>query len=158
VKVLPSRREIVRCNISGPLYPLHLPPAHSLVTQASSLLWHRCLGHPGHEALSKLASSVSCPIHDCSELCHACQLGRHVCFPFHESTSHAINKFDLIHCDLWTSPVVSISGYKYYLVILDDCTHYLWTFPLRLKSDTFSNLTSFVAYASTQFNARVKAF
>jgi hypothetical protein len=62
VKVLPSRREIVRCDSSGPLYPLHLPPAHSLVAQASSPLWHRCLGHPGHEALSKLASSVSCPI------------------------------------------------------------------------------------------------
>ena len=67
------------------------------------------------------------------------------------------SKFDLIHCDLWTSPVVSISGYKYYLVILDDCTHYLWTFPLRLKSDTFSTLAHFIAHASTQFGARVKA-
>ena len=157
VKVLPSRTEIVRCNSSGPLYPLRLPPAHSLVAQASSPLWHRRLGHPGHEALSKLASSVSCHIQDCSELCHACQLGRHVRLPFHESTSRASSKFDLIHCDLWTSPVVSISGYKYYLVILDDCTHYLWTFPLRLKSDTFSTLAHFIAHASTQFGARVKA-
>jgi hypothetical protein len=31
VKVLPSRKEIVRRNSSGPLYPLCLPPAHSLV-------------------------------------------------------------------------------------------------------------------------------
>jgi IS30 family transposase len=67
------------------------------------------------------------------------------------------NKLDLIHCDMWTSPVVSVSGYKYYLVILDDCTHYLWTFPLRLKSDTFSTLAEFIAYASTQFAAPVKA-
>ena len=36
VKVLPSRTEIVRCNSSGPLYPLRLPPAHSLVAQDSS--------------------------------------------------------------------------------------------------------------------------
>jgi hypothetical protein len=127
VHVLPSWREIVRCNSFGPLYPLQLPPAQSLVPQVSSPLWHRHLGHhPGHEALSKLASSVSCPIQDCSELCHVCQLGRHVRLPSHESTSCAINKFDLIHCDLWTSLVVSISGYKYYLVILDNCTHYLW--------------------------------
>jgi hypothetical protein len=59
-------------------------------------------------------------------------------------------------------------GYKYYLVILDDCTHYLWTFPLRLKSDTFSTLAQFIAHVSTplaqfithvstQFGARVKA-
>jgi len=32
--------------------------------------------------------------------------------------------FDLIHCDLWTSPVDGVSGYKYYLVILDDCLHF----------------------------------
>ena len=73
------------------------------------------------------------------------QLGRHVPLPFHVSISCASSKFDLIHCDLWTSPVVSISSYKYYLVILDDCTHYLWTFPLRLKSDTFSTLAHFIA-------------
>ncbi|KAL8138282.1 hypothetical protein V2J09_004283, partial [Rumex salicifolius] len=32
--------------------------------------------------------------------------------------------FELIHCDLWTSPVLSISGFKYYLVIIDDFSHY----------------------------------
>uniref|UniRef100_A0A453J2V5 Integrase catalytic domain-containing protein n=1 Tax=Aegilops tauschii subsp. strangulata TaxID=200361 RepID=A0A453J2V5_AEGTS len=42
----------------------------------------------------------------------------------------------LIHCDLWTSPVCSFSGFQYYLVILDDYSHYFWTFPLRHKSDT----------------------
>jgi len=157
VKVLPSRTEIVRCNSSGPLYPLRLPPAHSLVAQDSSPLWHRRLGHPGHEALSKLASSTSRHISDCSDLCHACQLGRHVRLPFYSSTSRASSKFDLIHCDLWTSPVVSVSGYKYYLVILDDCTHYLWTFPLRLKSDTFSTLAQFLTHVSTQFDTRVKS-
>jgi hypothetical protein len=51
--------------------------------------------------------------------------------------------------DLWTSPVVSVSGSKYYLVILDDFTHYLWTFPQKLKSDTFTTLSHFFAYVST---------
>jgi hypothetical protein len=157
VKDLQTRNVIVRCNSSRALYPLHLPPAQSLVVKAASPLWHRRLDHPGHEVLSKLASSVSTHLEDCSDLCHACQLGRHVRLPFHAPAYRASNKFDLIHCDLWTSPVVSISGYKYYLVILDDCTHYLWTFPLRVKSDTFSTLATFIAYASTQFSAAVKA-
>ena len=137
VKALPSWTKIVRCNSSGPLYPLRLPPASSFIAKATSPLWHRRLGHPGHEALSKLAASVSFQLEDCSQLCHACQLGRHTRLPFHASSSRATHQFDLIHCDLWTSPVASISGFKYYLVILDDCTHYLWTFPLRFKSDTF---------------------
>jgi hypothetical protein len=51
------------------------------------------------------------------------------------------HSFDLIHLDLWTSPVVSVSGSKYYLIILNDFTHYLWTFSLKLKSDTFTTLS-----------------
>jgi hypothetical protein len=50
-----------------------------------------------------------------------------------------------------------VSGYKYYLVILDDCSHYIWTFPLRLKSDTFSTLANFFAYAHTQFGTTIKS-
>jgi hypothetical protein len=66
------------------------------------------------------------------------------------------NNFDLIHYDFWTSPVLSVSGYKYYLVILDDCSHYLWTFPLHLKSDTFQTLSDFYAYVKTQFGCTIK--
>jgi hypothetical protein len=67
------------------------------------------------------------------------------------------HSFDLIHLDLWTSPVVSVSGSKYYLIILNDFTHYLWTFSLKLKSDTFTTLSNFFANVSTQFDSTVKA-
>jgi hypothetical protein len=133
----------------GDLYPF-FPVASSsttalTTTASSSSLWHRRLGHLGPAALSKLISSnaISCNKHIDDHICHACQLGRHVRLPFSVSNSRAVNPFDLIHCDLWTSPVVSVSGYKYYLVILDDCTHYTWTFPLHLKSETFSVISNF---------------
>ena len=38
VKDLQSRNVIVRCNSSGPLYPLRLPAAHSLVASSGSSL------------------------------------------------------------------------------------------------------------------------
>jgi len=82
-------------------------------------------------------------------MCHAYQLGRHVRLPFHSSSSHAAHIFDLVHCDLWTSPVISISGYKYYLVVVDDYPHYSWTFLLRAKSDDFLALVHFFAWVST---------
>jgi hypothetical protein len=50
-----------------------------------------------------------------------------------------------------------VSGSKYYLVILDDFTHYLWAFPLKQKSDTFTTLSNFFAYVATQFSCTVKA-
>jgi histone deacetylase 1/2 len=157
VKDPPTRSEIIRCNSTGSLYPLH-PPASALLASSPSTLWHQRLGHLGHEALSKLAYSnaIKCTPSTSSGLCHACQLGRHVRLPFSTSSSQTSHMFQLIHCDLWTSPITSISGYKYYLVILDDYSHYLWTFPLRLKSETFSTLSNFFAYVHTQFGASVQ--
>lgn len=59
--------------------------------------------------------------------------------------------FQVVHADVWTSPVASFSGFKYYLVLIDDYTHYVWTFPLRAKSEVFQCIKSFHAYVSTQF-------
>jgi hypothetical protein len=130
---------------------------HAL-TDVAPTTWHYRLGHPDPDVLSSLSRSsfIQCTSkkHD---FYHACQLGKHTRLPFCSSSHHAEHHFDLIHLDLWTSPVVSVSGSKYYLVILNDFTHYLWTFPLKLKSDTFTTLSHFFAYVSTQFGRTVKA-
>jgi hypothetical protein len=151
-KDLSTRNMITRCNSLGTLYMMRLPshPAHSSSAFSPSALvasvstWHRRLGHPSVDVLSKLShdSSVVCSsrTHD---LCHDCQLGHHIRLPFASSNTRADNNFDLINYDLWTSLVVSISGYKYYLVILDDhsylcglflCTLNLTPFPLCQKN------------------------
>jgi hypothetical protein len=64
------------------------------------------------------------------------------------SSSRVAGTFDLIHCDVWTSPVISISGYKYY---------YLCTFPLHQKLDTFPTLSHFFAWVSTQFGHPIQS-
>jgi transposase InsO family protein len=56
-----------------------------------------------------------------------------------------------VHADVWTSPISSFSGFQYYLVLIDDYTHYVWTFPLRKKSEIFQCLDVFHAYVSMQF-------
>jgi hypothetical protein len=86
VKDPSTQKVITRCNSSGPLYTMRLPshPPSSPASTPSALVasastWHRRLGHPGVDVLSKLShdSSVVCSrrTHD---LCHACQLGRHI--------------------------------------------------------------------------------
>jgi hypothetical protein len=146
VKNLSKQNMITRCNSSGPLYTMRPPsdPAPSSPMSAPSALvalastWHRCLDHPGIDVMSKLShdSSVVCSRYS-HDLCHACQLGHHIRLPFVCSNSYVDNNFDLIHCDICTSPAVIISSYKYYLVILDDHSHFVWTCPLHIKSDTF---------------------
>jgi hypothetical protein len=168
VKDSASRRPLLRCDSPEPLYTLRLPasaasPSASLsaafAVTPSSTTWHRRLGHPGRDVLAQLSRSTDAPCTKApaEHLCHACQLGRHGRLPFSSSSSHAAHAFDLIHCDLWTSHVLSMSGYKYYLVIVDDFSHYSWTFPLRAKSETFPTLLHFFAWVSTQFGLTVKA-
>lgn len=76
--------------------------------------------------------------------------------PFPTSQSRASHIFDLVHCDLWTSPIPSVSRFKYYLAILDGYSHHLWTFPLRLKSDTFLTIANFFSFVATQFGTTIK--
>jgi hypothetical protein len=172
VKNLTIKNVIVRSNSTGPLYTMHLlgslTPSSSVVSALAAVLhaltaialttWHHCLGHPGPDALSSLSRSsfIQCTSKK-QNFYHACQLGKHSMLPFYSSSHRAEHPFDLIHLNLWTSPVVSVLGFKYYLVVLDDFTHYLWTFPLKLKSDIFTTLSHFFAYVSTQFNGTVKA-
>jgi histone deacetylase 1/2 len=140
--------------------PCSTPAAttHALIA-ASFTLWHQRLGHPAPAALASLNKwhLISCNKLACF-ICHSCQLGKHTRLPFSSSSSHTAAPFELLHCDVWTSPVTSISGFSYYLVILDDYTHFCWTFPLRRKSDVHQHLVDFIAYANTQFGLVVKCF
>ncbi|GKD91317.1 ribonuclease H-like domain-containing protein, partial [Tanacetum coccineum] len=46
-------------------------------------------------------------------LCHACQLGKHVRLPFVSSNTLITSRFDIIHSDVWTSPIPSLSVFPY---------------------------------------------
>jgi histone deacetylase 1/2 len=92
-----------------------------------------------------------------SHSCEACHLGKHVHLPFSSSSTVASSPFQLLHSDVWTSPIPSNSVFTYYLVILDDYSHFVWNFPLRRKSDVPATLTSFFSYVCTQFGRPIHA-
>lgn len=74
---------------------------------------------------------ISCSKNPIESFCNACQLGKNSRLPFTRSMSKSIFPFQFIFADIWTSPVLSFTGFKYHLLLLDDYSHYLWTFPLR---------------------------
>jgi hypothetical protein len=164
VKDLATRNLLAWCDSLGPLYTLRLPASPTstfappvLAAAASFVTWHHHLDHPGRDVMSKLSSSTS--VSGCrgsfEHLCHACRLGHHVRLPFPTSSSRAAGIFYLILYDVWTSPIINISSYKYYLLILDEFSHYLWTFPLCQKLDTYPTLSHFFAWISTQFGRTI---
>ncbi|GJR18759.1 ribonuclease H-like domain-containing protein [Tanacetum coccineum] len=79
-----TRQILLRCDSTGDLYPVTSPsyPQALLVSQHT---WHQRLGHPGSE------------------------LGKHVRLPFSVFETILKSPFDIIHSDLWTSPLPSIS-------------------------------------------------
>ncbi|XBI39323.1 hypothetical protein VPH35_124123 [Triticum aestivum] len=154
---LRTKAVILRCNSGGDLYPVGRPSSSSSRWFAGTVtidLWHQRLGHPGR------ASSAALPLEftkSTPHVCHACRVGKHIRLPFESSSSHSMFPFQLLHLDVWTSPIISISGYQYYLVILDDYTHYVWTFPLKHKSEILQILVEFFVYVQTQFQLPIFA-
>ncbi|XP_074271372.1 uncharacterized protein LOC141595305 [Silene latifolia] len=139
VKDIRTGTQLMRCNSQGHLYPISstntTPPSSNFAGLAASSLWHDRLGHPGNSTISCLRKNK---LIDCNLsrklFCQSCPLGKHIRLPFAMSNSSTCMPFDIIHCDLWTSPVLSSVGHKYYLLILDDYSNFLWTFPIAKKS------------------------
>ncbi|GKB26493.1 ribonuclease H-like domain-containing protein [Tanacetum coccineum] len=99
------------CVEHGDLYPVTAPSPIPHVFLVSQHTWHQHLGHPGREVLRHLVSNnfISCNKEKPPVLCHACQLGKHVRLPFVSSNTFVTSCFDIIHSDVWTLPIPSLS-------------------------------------------------
>ncbi|GJU59658.1 ribonuclease H-like domain-containing protein [Tanacetum coccineum] len=129
VKDYQTGQLLLCCDSTGDLYP---------VTQ-----------QPSSQTRVVLLSFSSTTWHRC--------LGKHVKLPFYNSESSVDSVFKIIHWNIWTSPIPSESGIKYYAIFLDHFSHFVWVYPLHKKSDLFDNFVAFHAYVNKQFNVDIKA-
>ncbi|GKC34377.1 ribonuclease H-like domain-containing protein, partial [Tanacetum coccineum] len=120
VKDFTTRRVLLRCDSTWDLYPVTSPSPISQAYLVSQHTLHQRLGHPGNEVLCRLISSslISCNKEKSHVLCHACQLGKHARLLFVSSEIVVSSYFDVIHSDVLTSPIPSLSGFKSGLFIL----------------------------------------
>lgn len=51
---------------------------------------------------------------------------------------------------------MSIEGYRYYIIFIDEHSRFLWIFPLVTKSEVASTFIKFHAFVSNQFNNEIK--
>lgn len=92
-------------------------------------------------------------------ICSSCQLSKSKRLPFESNPKRSLHVLDLIHCDLWgPSPIVSTEGYRYYIIFVDDYSHFTWFYPLKTKSDVSLVLPAFLTFVQTQFSCKVKIF
>lgn len=73
-----------------------------------------------------------------------------------ESSSSDI--LDLIYIDIWgPAPIVSSSGYSYFVIFVDDYSRYTWYFPMRLKYDLYVIFYHFRAMVERSFSQKIKS-
>jgi hypothetical protein len=146
---------ILLCESDDELYPITAPSTHHNLVVVAVNIWQQRLGHPGCDSLPQAlrqtepASIVS--LHSCE----ACCLGKSTRLPFANSHHMSYFPFHLVHCDIWTSPVQSVSGLRYYLVILNDYSHIVWTFPLHAKSDALLKIQNFSRLVQKHYNLSI---
>jgi hypothetical protein len=117
-----------------------------------SKLWHERFGHLNYRSLQNLCKEnmvTGLPMVSCRDgVCSGCVLGKHHRDSFEKRASwHASAPLQLVHSDLCGPlPVVSFSGYKYFLTFIDDFSRRTWVYFLKLKSEVFNMFLAFKAF------------
>jgi transposase InsO family protein len=141
------------------LYVLNCPSARvthskpaSLPTTPSALYakrvpdletWHRRLGHCNNQTIidmarDNVAKGMPIDLSDSPPTCDSCVLGKQTRSPVPKTRqgSKATSPLERVFVDLCgPMPVASRSGHKYSMNVIDDYSGYVWSLPLRAKSD-----------------------
>uniref|UniRef100_A0A2N9J9M1 Integrase catalytic domain-containing protein n=1 Tax=Fagus sylvatica TaxID=28930 RepID=A0A2N9J9M1_FAGSY len=173
IQDLPTGRVLYKGLSRNGVYPIHssnlfTSAFNKTACAASSFsapiwqLWHSRLGHPSNKVLSSIFPSLQCNTSLSESVkthCTHCLAGKMHQLPFPVSNKTVSSPFSLIHADLWgPAPIVSYTGFKYYLVLVDEFTKFTWTYLLKHKSDTLQVFTQFHAMVHTQFSLPIKTF
>ena len=78
-------------------------------------------------------------------------------FPFFNSDRVSSLPLQLVHSDVWQSPVVSLSGCHYYVIFIDDYSRFSWLFPLKSKSDVYTCFIKFKCMVENLFSTKIKS-
>ncbi|BBH07344.1 hypothetical protein Prudu_019255 [Prunus dulcis] len=133
---------------------------HALLgQQVKTKLWHLRLGHSSNDVLHHMlkVSNIPLSVDSTTEMCDSCLQGKMHKLPFSSSSTTSLRPFTKLHTDVWgPSNVAALGGYRYFLTIIDDCTRYMWVFPLINKSEVSSVFIKFHAYIVTHYQAQVQ--
>jgi len=123
-------------------------------------LWHRRLGHVGHNTLLQTLNAVEGMKVESTEIitdCIACHTGKVPREPFTDSSTIVTIPLQVISVDLaGPMQVPTPEGGLYFLIVIDKCTQYKNVYILARKNDAMINLKQYIAKAENLTNYKVK--
>ncbi|CAE6075150.1 unnamed protein product [Arabidopsis arenosa] len=121
--------------------------------------WHFRLGHPSLPILKAVVSQFSLPLsHSLQKQlsCSDCFINKSHKLPFYTNTIVSHQPLEYLYSDVWTSPMVSVDNFKYYLILVDHFTRYTWLYPLKQKSQVKDVFVAFKALVENRFQCRIR--
>jgi hypothetical protein len=125
-------------------------------------LWHERYGHLHFDALRKLARDTMVrglpQLDRVHQLCDCCVAAKQRRKPFlSQAKGRAEGLIDLVHGDLCgpISPMTP-SGKQYFLLLVNDCSRYMWLHLLAVKSDAVAAIQRFKALVKTETGRRLR--
>jgi len=76
--------------------------------------------------------------------------------PFPASNNHASTPLELIHSDVHDMGHHTFTGYRYWVMFIDDYSLYQFIYPIRRKSEVFQTFKNFKMYAENQSGHHIK--
>ncbi|PRQ26985.1 putative RNA-directed DNA polymerase [Rosa chinensis] len=122
-------------------------------------LWHRRLGHLSFRYLKKLQPQLFSVVSDLDFHCDICELAKSHRISYSPSLNKSLVPFMKIHSDVWgPAKISSLSGARYFVTFIDDCTRMTWVSLPKNKSDVFGMFTEFHKMVATQYQQSIRVF
>ncbi|PRQ17544.1 putative RNA-directed DNA polymerase [Rosa chinensis] len=121
-------------------------------------LWHRRLGHPSFSLMKKYMPTLFIGVNESVLRCETCVLAKSHRATYPPSFSNkSVIPFELIHSDVWgPSREPTVSGMRYFVLFIDDCTRLSWVALLRTKDEVFPAFQTFRTLVQTQYNSTIR--
>jgi hypothetical protein len=143
------------------VYRLQVQPGRALASITIDIgeLWHRRMAHIHFGALGHLREAVNGlpKMTERHDPCKGCALGKYAQKPFPSSEHSSKGVLDLIHSDICGSmSVESVSGFKYFVLFIDDYSRNTRIYFLKIKDEVFGRFQEFRALVENQTRRKIR--
>jgi hypothetical protein len=160
-----SQHLLTKVHRSAPhLYFIELQVGHPMClaarTSEAAWLWHAHFGHLNFGSLQKLATQDMVRglplLEQVDQVCDGCLVGKQRRTPFPaQAQRRADSVLELVHGDL-CCPITPTSGNKYFLLLVDDLSRYMWLRLLSSKDQASSVIKNFHAAVEVETGKKMK--
>jgi hypothetical protein len=124
--------------------------------EASVMLLHCRMGHLSFDKICTMFPNIMCGMDKSKLFCDAYEFAKHTRTSYVSRGVRSVSPFVLVHSDVWTCPMVSINGMKYFVTFIDSFSHMTWVYLMKHKDEVFKCFQHFCALVKGQFNTQVK--